>query len=118
MSYFKLNDIDFSMYVNRLKVVTTQNYESRISAKGNLIVKKRGNQKYVVEVGIIPLDATVVTSLLTEVHKLLVKISFLNPETNTIEDANCYIGEDSIEYYTINTSGTKLKAFTLVFTQL
>ena len=39
MTYFKLNNIDFSQYVTKLQVGTKHNYKQRTNASGNLMVK-------------------------------------------------------------------------------
>ena len=44
MTYFKLNNIDFSQYVTKLQVGTKHNYKQRTNASGNLMVKYIHNQ--------------------------------------------------------------------------
>lgn len=117
MAYFKINNVDFSMYVNKLKVGTKHKYKARENSNGDLRVQKK-NTKYVVEVGIIPLDATSTKALLDEVNKFQVSITFMNPDTNALETINCYIPEHAQDYYTIQSGKTLLNAYSLTFTQL
>lgn len=117
MTYFKINGVDFSTYVNKLKVGTKHNYKARTNASGNMSVKYL-NTKKVVEVGIIPLDDTSTASLQAQIDKFQVTISYLDPKTNAIETINCIIPDNSVEYYTIRADKVMLKAFALTFTQL
>lgn len=117
MTYFKINDIDFSMYVNRLKVGTQHTFKSRVNASGNMSVKYT-NTKKIVEVGIIPLDSASAASLQKEVNKFKVKISFLEPETKALKEVNCIIPDNAVEYYTIQADKVMLKAYALTFTEL
>ena len=116
MTYFKINDTDFSMYVNKLKVGSQWIYKSRTNSAGNTIAKPV-SLKRVVEVGIIPLDDESVASLLTEVNKFDVTITFLNPDTNAIETINCIIPDHVKDYYTIRADKVMLNAFTLAFSE-
>ena len=56
MSYFKINDIDFSNMVNALKIGKTASYSSQVNALGDSLVDYI-NSKRTIEVGIIPLNA-------------------------------------------------------------
>ena len=38
MSYFKIGDNDYSMYVNELKVTTDVNYNAQVNAVGDTVV--------------------------------------------------------------------------------
>ena len=55
MAYFKIGDVDFSPYVNSLKVNKRAIYNSQVNAAGNSIVDYI-NSKRTIEVGIIPLN--------------------------------------------------------------
>ena len=114
MSYFfKINGIDFSMYVNKLIVGTEHNYTAKTSAYGfDQIAYKYS--KRVLEVGIVPLDDATMLNLLREINKFQVSISYRNPETNEIvEGLPCIIPNNLIEYYTIQAGNVKYKAFSL-----
>ena len=118
MAYFKINGIDFSMYVRELKVQKTHNYNAQTNAAGNTVVDKI-NSKRQIEVGIIPLDNVSMLTLQQEIDKFNVNISFMNPLTNTLEEGiNCIIPENNVEYYTIRADKTSFKVFNLVFTEL
>ena len=48
-----------------------------------------------------------------------VSISFINPETNTLEEnVSCIIPSNGVEYYTIRADKTMFQAFSLTFTEL
>ena len=118
MAYFKINNIDFSMYVNKLKVAKEHIYKSMTNANGNLLVKHT-NSKRVIEVGIIPLDAATMRALQVELDKFKVTVSYLNPNTQQLETINAIIPQNSVEYYTIQgANNVKFNAFALTFTEL
>ena len=118
MAYLKINDIDFSAYVNKLKVGTEHIYKGRTNASGNTSVKYV-NTKRVVEVGIIPLSNEVMSNLQKEINKFVVKLSYLNPQTKQLEDIDCMIPTQSVEYYTIQgANNTKFQACALAFKEL
>ena len=117
MAYFKIDDIDYSMYVNQLKVNKNTIYNSQTNAAGNTVVDYI-NTKRVIEVGIIPLNDTVMAQLQASIDAFNVSISFRNPKTNALETINCIIPEDGIEYYTIQDGKVMYNAFSLTFTEL
>lgn len=118
MTYFKINDIDFSMYVNSLKVGKSANYSAQTNAAGDTIVDYI-NSKRQIEVGIIPLNDTSMKDLLEVIDNFNVTLSFLNPKTNELEEnINCIIPENEVDYYTIQAGKVMCKAFTLTFTEL
>lgn len=118
MAYFKINNKDYSNYVNELKVNRVANYNSQTNAAGNTVVEYI-NAKREIEVGIIPLDNDAMAALLADVEKFNVSISFLNPKTNTLEESvNCIIPSNNVEYYTIRADKVSYKAFTLKFIEL
>lgn len=118
MAYFKIGDVDFSSYVNSLKVNKRAIYNSQVNAAGNSIVDYI-NSKRTIEVGIIPLDEVVMLKLQQAIAAFNVSLSFLNPATNELEEnVNCIIPEDEVEYYTIQTNKTMFNALNLKFTEL
>ena len=117
MAYFKIDDVDYSMYVNQLKVNKNSVYNSQVNAAGNTVVDYI-NTKRVIEVGIIPLNNTVMAQLQASIDAFNVSISFRNPKTNALETINCIIPEDGIEYYTIQDGKVMYNAFSLTFTEL
>ena len=116
--YFKINDNDYSMYVNKLMVGKEHMYKSMTTAAGNTIVKYTASKR-TFEVGIIPLDADIMARLLTDVDKFQVTISYRNPETNTlVENVKCIIPNHLVEYHTIQAGKVLYKAFSLQIKEL
>lgn len=117
MAYFKLNNTDFSMYVNALKVSENVNYNSQTNAAGDTVVDYI-NRKKQIEIGIIPLNSVAAAELLEIVRGFSVQVTFLNPNTNLLEEATCIVPSSSIDYYTIQAGNVKLNAFSLTFIEL
>lgn len=118
MSYFKINNIDFSKYVNELKVETDVNYSAQTNAAGDSVVDYI-NKKRTIEVGIIPLNAEAMADLQAAIDAFNVSISFRNPLTNELENGvNCIIPSFGVEYYTIQINRVMYKAFSLSFIEL
>lgn len=118
MSYFSINGVDYSIYVNQLKVSKSANYNAQTNAAGNTVVDYI-NTKRTIEVGIIPLNDEVMKQLQEAIAAFNVSISFLNPTTGALEtDVNCIIPEDEVEYYTIQSNKVMFNAFTLNFIEL
>lgn len=110
MAYFKIDNHDYSTYVNKLIIDTKHKYTARENASGNLMVKYI-TKKRNVNVGIIPLDATTLKNLMSDLNKFQVEITFLNPETNALETVDAIIPINSIDYYTIRADKVMTKAF-------
>ena len=118
MTYFKINNNDYSKYVNALKVGTKNNYNSQTNAAGDTVVDYI-NEKRTIEVGIIPLDAAVMPDIKADIKKFNVLISYLDPDTNSlVENVNCIIPNNEIEYYSIRVDNVMYKAFKLQFEEL
>lgn len=118
MAYFKIDGVDYSKYVNELKVDKNSVYNTQTNAAGNSVVDFI-NTKREIEVGIIPLNDTAMQQLQTAIDAFNVSISFRNPKTNALEEGvNCIIPKNSIEYYTIQVNKVMYKAFTLKFIEL
>lgn len=118
MAYFKINNTDFSMCVNKLNISKTANYTSQTNAAGNMVVDYI-NAKRTIEVGIIPLTPSDMMALQSAISELGVEISFLNPTTNTIEEnVKCIIPSNAVSYYTIQAGKVLFNAFSLTFTEL
>ncbi len=110
MAYLKINGTDYSQYVNKLSITTKHKYTARENASGNLLTKYI-TKKRNIQVGVIPLSASSLKSLVSAINGFTVTVEFLDPETNALSTANCIIPTNSLEYYTINAGGTKSKAF-------
>lgn len=117
MSYFKINDNDYSMYTSGLKVSEKVNYNSQTNAAGNTVVDYI-NSKRVIEVEIIPLNEVAMSRILNDVAQFNVLVQFRNPKTNELESADCIIPSSNIDYYTIQQNNVMYNAFTLTFTEL
>lgn len=118
MAYFKINNVDYSMYVNSLVISKETNYTAQTNAAGDSVVDYI-NSKREIEVGIIPLDDAAMAQLQTAIDAFNVSISFRNPKTNALEEnVNCIIPETEIEYYTIQVNKVMYNALTLTFIEL
>lgn len=117
MAYFKINNTDFSMYVNELKVTKEANYNAQTNAAGNTVVDFI-NHKRTVEVGIIPVTSEAMAQLQLLLDAFSVTITYLNPNTKALDTVNCIIPESNVEYYTIQTGSVRFKAFSLTFIEL
>ena len=118
MAYFKIGDKDYSTYVNELKVTTNNNYNAQTNAAGDTVVDYI-NKKRIIEVGIIPLNDSIMADLQADIEAFNVSISYLNPKTKLLEEnVNCIIPSDEVEYYTIQVNKVMFKALTLTFEEL
>lgn len=118
MAYFKINNVDYSMYVNSLEITTNTNYNAQTNAAGNTVVDYI-NQKRQIKVGIIPLDNSIMANLKTAIDNFNVNISFLNPNTKTLEEnIDVIIPSNEIKYYTIQVNKVSFEGLTLTFTEL
>lgn len=118
MSYLKINDVDYSMYVNELKITSDAIYNAQTNAAGNTVVDYI-NAKRTIEVGIIPLDDRVMRELQTAIKGFSVSLSFRNPQTNALEEnVSCIIPSSNVEYYSIQANKVMYNAFTLKFIEL
>lgn len=118
MAYFKINNVDFSQYVNELKVKKSANYSAQTNAAGNTVVDYI-NSKRTIEVGIITIDEANAKSLLTACAAFNVSISYRDPATGTlVEGVNCIIPTTDVDYYTIQREKVILNDFKLKFTEL
>lgn len=118
MSYFKLNSIDFSHCVNQLAITETANYSAEVNAAGDTVIDLM-NSKRAISVGIIPLSSAEMVELLGAIRSFSVNVSFRNPETEGIEeDVPCFLASYKVDYYTIQGSKVRYKAFTLEFVEL
>jgi hypothetical protein len=118
MAYFKINNKDFSMYVNELRVKKANNFNSQTNAAGDTVIDYI-NSKREIEVGIIALDSSVMPQILEAIDGFNVSISFRNPKTNALEEnVNCIIPDNEIEYYTIQADKVMYNGMSLTFTEL
>lgn len=111
MAYFKINNNDYSQYVNKLNVQTKHKYTARENASGTLLVKYITG-KHTIQVGIIPLDSATLKQLMLDVNSFECDVTYLDPELDHLNTIRCIIPTNSIEYYTIQAGNTSTKAFT------
>lgn len=118
MTYFKIGNKDYSLYVNELKVSTDINYNSQTNAAGDTVVDYI-NKKRVISVGIIPLNDIVMAELQADIDAFNVSISFRNPKTNLLEEnVNVIIPSNEVDYYTIQVDKVMYNALSLKFEEL
>lgn len=118
MAYLKIDNVDFSMYVNELKVNNTHKYNAQENAAGDTVVDYI-NKKRTITVGIIPLNSAAMANLQSAIDKFNVSISYRDPQTNELETGvNCIIPTSEVEYYTIQANKVLYNAFTLTFIEL
>lgn len=115
--YFKIGNNDYSMFVNELKVSTNNNYNLQTNASGNTVVDLI-NKKRTIEVGIIPLNDNIMKQLKADIAAFNVNVSFLDPDTGELGEANCIIPSNEVEYYTIQADRVLFNAFSLTFEEL
>lgn len=117
MAYFKINNVDFSPYVNKLIVNKEANYNAQTNAAGNTVVDLI-NHKRTVEVGIIPLTNEAMAQLMALLDNFNVTITYLNPNTKALDTINCIIPSSNVDYYTIQANNVLFNAFSLEFIEL
>jgi hypothetical protein len=116
LTYFKINDIDFSQYVNKLKIGKENNFKVKTNARGKLQASYI-TTNYIVEVGIIPIDNEAMQSLQAALRANGVSISFLDADTGELKTINAILTKQAVEYYTIQDSNIRFNAFALTFTE-
>lgn len=117
MAYFKINNTDFSAYVNELKVTKEAKYNAQTNAAGDTVVDFI-NRKRTVEVGVIPVTSEAMAQLQALLDSFNVTITYLNPDTKALDTINCIIPENEVEYYTIQSGNVSFKAFSITFIEL
>jgi hypothetical protein len=118
MTYLKINDTDYSLYCNQLKISVKAIFKSATNAAGNTVVKFI-NRKRTITVGIIPLNETVMAALQNDIQQFKVSVSYRDPKTNElVENVQCIIPNDDCEFYTIQADNVLYKATTIVLQEL
>lgn len=117
MEYLKIDNIDFSMYVNELNITKNTNYNAQTNAAGDTVIDYI-NAKRQLEIGIIPLDNETMKNLLNVIDRFSVSVSFLNPYTGTIDTMQCIIPENEIEYFTIQANNISFNGFSITCIEL
>ncbi len=112
MAYLKINGTDYSQFVNKLSITTKQKYTARESANGDLLVKYI-TAKRNIQVGLRPLEASRARTLIAAIsgaNSMEVEVDFLDPSTNALSKATCVVPVNTVDYQSINSEGTLLKA--------
>lgn len=117
MAYFMINDVDFSNYVNELSITESANYNAQTNARGNTTVDYI-NSKRTIDVGIIPLNDTVMKQLQTALSEFSMTIKVRSPKTNELEAINCILPKNGVQYYTIQVNKVLYQAFSITFSEL
>lgn len=116
--YFKINNTDFSHLISGLKV----GYEVLVSdksgrnANGDTTIDII-NRKRKIYVTLRHTTNAEMKSFLEAVKDYVVNVSYLDAETNTMKNAQCYISTPEPEYYTISDK-TIYKPMSLNFVEL
>ena len=117
MAYLKINNIDFSQYVNALKVNTENNYNAQTNAAGDTVVDYI-NSKRTLEVGIIPVDSEAMVNLQDIINNFNVLVEYRDPRTGALNQMNCIIPDNEVEYYTIQANKVLYNAFNIELVEL
>lgn len=118
MAYFKIGSNDYSSLCSGLKIKSNVLYNSQTNAAGTTVADYI-NTKRTIEVEIIPLDAAAMLQLQLDIKAFNVSLSFMNPQTNTLEEnVACIIPSHEVKYYTIQANKTMFDAVSLTFTEL
>lgn len=118
MTYFKINNTDYSKFVSELKVNDITNYNAQTNAAGDTVVDFINKKREITVAFISLIDGTILKGLIEKLNAFSMPISFRNPRTGEIETINVIIPTYEIEYYTIQETKVMYKAFTLTFTEL
>lgn len=101
-----------------MKIAKNHHYSSQTNAAGNTVVDLV-NSKRTITIGLIHMSDAAMVAVQQAISPFGVSISFLNPETNTLEEnVNCIIPSNNVEYYTIQAKNVLLKGTNLTFTEL
>lgn len=118
MAYFKIGNNDYSSICSGLSIKREALYNAQTNAAGNTVVDYI-NVKRTIEVNIIPVDAAKMLALQNDIAGVVVNVSFLNPNTNALEEnVACLIPQSNVKYYTIQANKTLFDAATLSFKEL
>lgn len=122
MAYFEItvNNVthDYSSLTSALEIGVNHNYTSQTNAKGNTVVDYI-NKKREISVTIIHTDANHMAQLQADINAFNVKLSFLNPQTKTLEtNVDCIIPSNNVSYYTIQQNRKEFNATNLKFVEL
>ena len=119
MAYIKIGGIDCSQWCNELKITSNKNYNAQTNASGDTVIDLI-KTKRTIEVGLIQLDTSAafkgLLAKLLEGNSII--IEYQDPITDALVSVVCFIADDTIDYYTIQTNKITYKPFKLKFTEL
>lgn len=118
MTYFKIGDKDFSMYVKSLKIFNNQKYNAQTNAAGDTVIDYI-NTKRTIDVVFIPVSDKVMWEIRNAINSFGVSISFLNPDTRAlVENVPCIAQDSGADFYTIQNDKVLYKLYNVKFTEL
>lgn len=119
MSYFKINNKDFSNLVSGLKA----GYETLVSdssgrnANGDSVIDVI-NRKVKLYVNLRHTLEDEMAAFLNAIEDYVLNVSYLDPKTKTIKTITAYTGTPEPEYYTIQDGSIIYKPMNLNFIEL
>lgn len=118
MAFLKINGNDYSKYINTFSISTEHVYRGGTLSNGkDWAVYKR--TKHTFTVGIIPLESSVMAQLQADISGFNCTVSYRDPKTEKlVENAECIIPINDVEYYTIRADKVSYKAVLLVIKEL
>lgn len=118
MTYFKINNKDYSSLISGLKVgyETLVSSDSGRNAAGDTVLDVI-NRKIKVSVTLRHTTSAEMKDFLAAIKSYVVNVSFLDPESNSVIVINAYTGTPEPEYYTISNK-TVFKPLSLNFIEL
>lgn len=116
MTFFKINNTEFSQLVSGLQVQNKAIYSQNRNIAGNTVVDYL-NSKITLKVDFIPMSQQDMSNLLNRCN-FQCQVSFLNPKTETITTISCICPQTAVSYYTIQSGNVMLKKCSITFQQL
>lgn len=110
--------MDISTYTKGLVVGKEYRYSAQTNAAGNTVIDLI-NAKRTIEATIIPVSTDTVAAIARQTENLVLSVSFLNPNTNLLEEnVSCYIPSTNIGYLMLLPEKQLTNEFTLKFIEL
>lgn len=117
MTYFKIEDTDFSNVASGLAVKYVHKYKAKENVLGNTKIDYI-NRKRQVTVTLIPMSQEQMNAILNAIDAFTVKIWIKSPKTNALIYIDVKVADYEVAYYTIQNNNVSFKGFTLTFTEL
>lgn len=116
MTFFKINNMDFSQFVSGLQVQNKAIYSQNRNIAGNTVVDYIGTKNQI-KVDFIPMSDADMYNLLAKCS-FECQVSFLNPKTRQLATITCICPQTAVSYYTIQSGNVMLKKCSITFQQL